>query len=106
MHGNVVHGIFLAAVPLSRIMDRNFFRNIQAIGRFTKRTRRSTHRAAAQHTSSTPVTRITLEMGSPITFSNEVQTTNALTHFKEMISVLKSYEFERFMGGLCLESRL
>jgi aldehyde dehydrogenase (NAD+) len=28
-----------------------------------------------------------------------VQTVNALTHFKEMISVLKSYEFERFMGG-------
>jgi aldehyde dehydrogenase (NAD+) len=42
---------------------------------------------------------MTLEMGSPITFSNEVQTVNALTHFKEMISVLKSYEFERFMGG-------
>ena len=42
---------------------------------------------------------MTLEMGSPITFSNEVQTTNALTHFREMISVLKSYEFERFMGG-------
>jgi len=42
---------------------------------------------------------MTSEMGSPITFSNEVQTVNALTHFKEMISVLKSYEFERFMGG-------
>src|SRR5215470_4240995 len=42
---------------------------------------------------------MTLEMGSPITFSNEVQTVNALTHFKEMIAVLKSYEFERFMGG-------
>src|SRR5215813_916766 len=42
---------------------------------------------------------MTAEMGSPITFSNEVQTTNALTHFREMISVLKSYEFERFMGG-------
>jgi aldehyde dehydrogenase (NAD+) len=42
---------------------------------------------------------MTAEMGSPITFSNEVQTVNALTHFKEMISVLKSYEFERFMGG-------
>ena len=42
---------------------------------------------------------MTMEMGSPITFSNEVQTVNALTHFKEMISVLQSYEFERFMGG-------
>src|SRR5215470_5925494 len=42
---------------------------------------------------------MTSEMGSPITFSNEVQTVNALTHFKEMISVLKSSEFERFMGG-------
>ena len=42
---------------------------------------------------------MTAEMGSPITFSNEVQTVNALTHFKEMVSVLKSYEFERFMGG-------
>jgi aldehyde dehydrogenase (NAD+) len=42
---------------------------------------------------------MTAEMGSPITFSNEVQTVNALTHFKEMIAVLKSYEFERFMGG-------
>jgi aldehyde dehydrogenase (NAD+) len=42
---------------------------------------------------------MTAEMGSPITFSNEVQTVNALTHFKEMTSVLKSYEFERFMGG-------
>jgi aldehyde dehydrogenase (NAD+) len=42
---------------------------------------------------------MTAEMGSPITFSKEVQTVNAITHFKEMISVLKSYEFERFMGG-------
>src|SRR5215813_7565748 len=42
---------------------------------------------------------MTAEMGSPITFSNEVQTVNALTHFKEMINVLKSYRFERFMGG-------
>jgi aldehyde dehydrogenase (NAD+) len=42
---------------------------------------------------------MTIEMGSPITFSNDVQTINALTHFKEMISILKSYEFERFMGG-------
>jgi aldehyde dehydrogenase (NAD+) len=42
---------------------------------------------------------MTSEMGSPITFSKEVQTVNALAHFKEMISVLQSYEFERFMGG-------
>jgi aldehyde dehydrogenase (NAD+) len=42
---------------------------------------------------------MTAEMGSPITFSSEVQTVNALTHFTEMISVLKSYKFERFMGG-------
>ncbi len=42
---------------------------------------------------------MTAEMGSPITFSNEVQTVNALAHFKEMVSVLKSYEFETFMGG-------
>jgi aldehyde dehydrogenase (NAD+) len=42
---------------------------------------------------------MTAEMGSPITFSNEVQTVNALAHFKEMVSVLKSYKFENFMGG-------
>jgi aldehyde dehydrogenase (NAD+) len=33
---------------------------------------------------------ITAEMGSPITFSNEVQTVVALSHFKEMISVLST----------------
>jgi aldehyde dehydrogenase (NAD+) len=38
---------------------------------------------------------MSMERGSPITFSNEVQTVNALTHFKEMISVLKAYKFER-----------
>jgi aldehyde dehydrogenase (NAD+) len=42
---------------------------------------------------------MTAEMGSPITFSNEVQTVNALNHFKEMIDVLKSYKFESFMGN-------
>jgi aldehyde dehydrogenase (NAD+) len=42
---------------------------------------------------------ITLEMGSPITFSREVQAVNALGHFKQMVKVLKSYKFERFMGG-------
>jgi aldehyde dehydrogenase (NAD+) len=42
---------------------------------------------------------MTAEMGSPITFSHEVQTVNALAHFREMISVLKAYKFERFIGG-------
>ncbi len=42
---------------------------------------------------------MTDEMGSPITFSAETQTIMALSHFKEMVSVLTSYEFERFMGG-------
>jgi aldehyde dehydrogenase (NAD+) len=42
---------------------------------------------------------MTAEMGSPITFSHEVQTVNALNHFKEMVEVLKSYKFESFMGG-------
>src|ERR1700744_3608187 len=39
---------------------------------------------------------MTAEMGSPITFSHEVQTVNALNHFKEMVSVLSSYKFESF----------
>jgi aldehyde dehydrogenase (NAD+) len=42
---------------------------------------------------------MTAEMGSPITFSNEVQTVNALANFKEIVTVLSSYPFERFMGG-------
>jgi aldehyde dehydrogenase (NAD+) len=42
---------------------------------------------------------MTAEMGSPITFSHEVQTVNALNHFKEMVDVLSSYKFESFMGG-------
>jgi len=42
---------------------------------------------------------MTLEMGSPITFSREVQATNALGHFKQMVEVLETYELERFMGG-------
>jgi aldehyde dehydrogenase (NAD+) len=42
---------------------------------------------------------MTLEMGSPITFSREVQAPNALGHFKQMVEVLKTYELERFMGG-------
>jgi acyl-CoA reductase-like NAD-dependent aldehyde dehydrogenase len=40
---------------------------------------------------------MTAEMGSPITFSHEVQTVNALNHFKEAINVLSSYTFERMM---------
>ncbi len=42
---------------------------------------------------------MTLEMGSPITFSKQVQTAAGVGHFKEMISVLGAYEFEHFMGG-------
>jgi aldehyde dehydrogenase (NAD+) len=42
---------------------------------------------------------MTLEMGSPITFSRDVQATNALGHFKQMVEVLKSYKLQRFMGG-------
>ncbi len=42
---------------------------------------------------------MTAEMGTPITFSRETQATNGLAHFKEIVSVLKSYEFEHFMGG-------
>jgi aldehyde dehydrogenase (NAD+) len=48
---------------------------------------------------------MTAEMGSPITFSHEVQTVNALNHFKEMVDVLSSYKFESLMGGtmICRE---
>ncbi len=42
---------------------------------------------------------MTLEMGSPIAFSREVQTTNALGHFKHIAEVLKAYKLEQFMGG-------
>jgi aldehyde dehydrogenase (NAD+) len=42
---------------------------------------------------------MTAEMGAPITFSREAQTVMALAHFEELVSVLKSYEFEKFMGG-------
>ena len=41
---------------------------------------------------------MTAEMGSPITFSKEVQVVNALAHFKQMVKVLRTYKFERFMG--------
>jgi aldehyde dehydrogenase (NAD+) len=42
---------------------------------------------------------MTAEMGTPITFAIEVQTVMALAQFQEMISVLASYEFEKFMAG-------
>jgi aldehyde dehydrogenase (NAD+) len=42
---------------------------------------------------------MTLEMGSPITFSRDVQAVMALNHFKQMVEVLKTYKLERFMGG-------
>jgi aldehyde dehydrogenase (NAD+) len=42
---------------------------------------------------------MTLEMGSPITFSRETQAVMALAHFKQMVEVLKGYKFERHMGG-------
>jgi aldehyde dehydrogenase (NAD+) len=41
---------------------------------------------------------MTLEMGTPITFSHEVQASMALFHFEEMLRVLDSYDFEQFMG--------
>ncbi len=41
---------------------------------------------------------MTLEMGSPITFSTERQATVALFHFEEVVRVLSSYEFEHRMG--------
>lgn len=41
---------------------------------------------------------MTLEMGSPITFSTERQATVALFHFEEAARVLASYDFERRMG--------
>lgn len=41
---------------------------------------------------------ITAEMGAPITFSREVQTTWALANFKEMVAVLETYQFARMMG--------
>lgn len=42
---------------------------------------------------------MTAEMGSPITFSTETQAVMALAHFKEMVRVLRSYEFESMMGS-------
>jgi aldehyde dehydrogenase (NAD+) len=42
---------------------------------------------------------MTLEMGSPITFSTERQATVALFHFEEAARVLASYAFEQRMGS-------
>lgn len=42
---------------------------------------------------------MTLEMGSPITFSTERQATVALFHFEEAERVLKDYAFEHRMGA-------
>jgi aldehyde dehydrogenase (NAD+) len=41
---------------------------------------------------------MTLEMGSPITFSTERQATVALFHFEEVVRVLETYQFEEPMG--------
>ncbi|WP_224028297.1 aldehyde dehydrogenase family protein [Paraburkholderia caribensis] len=41
---------------------------------------------------------MTLEMGTPITFSRNIQSAMALFHFEEVLRVLKSYEFEKYMG--------
>ncbi|MGE0430118.1 aldehyde dehydrogenase family protein [Hydrogenophaga sp.] len=42
---------------------------------------------------------MTLEMGSPITFSTERQATVALFHFEEALRVLADYPFEERMGA-------
>ena len=41
---------------------------------------------------------MTAEMGSPITFSRQMQTVSAVNHFREMIEVLKAYQFDSFIG--------
>jgi aldehyde dehydrogenase (NAD+) len=45
---------------------------------------------------------ITMEMGSPITASHEVQTKNAVTNFYELRKVLETYSFETVMNGALL----
>ncbi|WP_441232062.1 aldehyde dehydrogenase family protein [Tardiphaga sp. 215_C5_N2_1] len=45
---------------------------------------------------------ISAEMGSPITQSRQMQVVVALSHFKEMVAVLRTYEFERFMDDTLL----
>jgi hypothetical protein len=49
---------------------------------------------------------MTEEMGTPITFSTDVQTNMALGHFKEMVKVLATYDFESFMGGTLIALEL
>ncbi|HTH97718.1 MAG TPA: aldehyde dehydrogenase family protein [Stellaceae bacterium] len=41
---------------------------------------------------------MTLEMGSPISFSRDIQSGNAIVNFREMIATVEKYEFEQFMG--------
>ena len=42
---------------------------------------------------------ISIEMGCPIASSMKTQTTKAVANFKELSSVLKTFEFETMMGG-------
>jgi aldehyde dehydrogenase (NAD+) len=42
---------------------------------------------------------MTEEMGTPITFSTDVQFVMGVSHFEEMINVLKSYAFEELQGN-------
>ena len=42
---------------------------------------------------------MTLEMGSPISFSRDVQSGNGIVNFKEMIATLENYKFERVFRG-------
>jgi aldehyde dehydrogenase (NAD+) len=42
---------------------------------------------------------MTLEMGSPISFSRDIQSGNGIVNFKEMIATLEDYEFERVVKG-------
>lgn len=42
---------------------------------------------------------MTEEMGTPITFSNDVQFTMGVSHFEEMVLVLKTYQFEQLQGN-------
>jgi aldehyde dehydrogenase (NAD+) len=42
---------------------------------------------------------MTEEMGTPITFSKETQFVMGLSHFEEMVAVLKTYKFEEAQGN-------
>jgi aldehyde dehydrogenase (NAD+) len=42
---------------------------------------------------------MTEEMGTPITFSNDVQFVMGISHFEEMASVLQTYQFEQLQGN-------